>query len=97
MSLKLIQAIKKAVRTTAIFIKRIPNLNFKTKEEIIEAYNLDGDFAYYESRRRHKRFNYYLNVFELAEPFFLDELTEKQKEQFGLIWKLVDLEGGCHE
>ena len=97
MNFNIYSAIKKAARTTAIFIKRIPNLNFRTKEEVIEGYQIDQESAYYESRHRQKRFGYYLNVFELKEPFFLEELNEKQKEQYGLIWKLVDLEGGCYE
>jgi len=94
MSPKLIQTIKKAACTTAIFIKRIPNINFKSKQEIIEAYEIGQESDWIDFRNRNKRFHYYRNVFGLEEAFFLDELTDKEAEQYSLIWKLVDLEEG---
>lgn len=89
--------IKKATVKVASFIKRIQNLNFNSEQEIIEGHHLDQDVAYYKSRHRQKRFDYYFNVFELKESWLLDDLTEQQKEQYSLIWKLVDLEDGQHE
>jgi hypothetical protein len=94
---KVTHPIKKATVKVASFIKRLQNLNFNSEQEIIEGYQLDQELAYYESRRRQKRFGYYFNVFELKETCFLDDLTEQQKEQYSLIWKLVDLEDSQHE
>lgn len=88
---------KKLPGKVASFLKRIQNLNFNSTQEIIEAYQIDQEIAYIDSKYRHERFNYYFNVFELKESWLLDDLTEQQKEQYSLIWKLVDLEGGRYE
>jgi len=89
--------IKKATGKVASFIKRLQNLNFNSEQEVIEGYKYDQQLAYYESKHRQKRFDHYFTVFELEEPLFLEELNEKQKEQYGLIWRLVDLESGRYE
>ncbi len=97
MNFNIFSEIKKAARTTAIFIKRIPNVNFKSEQEIIEAYEECHQSAWIDSQYRRRRFAYYFNVFDLKESWLLDELTEKESEQYSLIWKLVDLEGGRHD
>lgn len=94
---KVIAPIKKAAVKAAFLIKQIKNLNFKAKEEILEAEELDRQSAWIDLKNRRRRFDYYFKVFGLDEGCPFDDLTEKQAEQYSLIWKLVDLEGGHYE
>jgi hypothetical protein len=89
--------IKKSYRQVASFLKRIQQINFKSEREIIEAHEQseNGNWAFYDDRR--DRFDYYFNLFDLEEVPHFDDGTEKQSEQYTLLWKLVDLEGGYHE
>jgi hypothetical protein len=89
--------IKKATVKVASFIKRIQNLNFNSEQEIIEGHHLDQEVAYYKSRHRQKRFNYYFQLFDLKEPCPFDESTHREGEQYSAIWRLVDLEDSQHE
>lgn len=89
--------IKKAIRTIACLTKQIQQVNFKSEQEIIKAYEIGHELDWIESQRRRKRFEYYFNVFDLKEGWLLDEPTDKEAEQYSLIWKLVDLEGSKHE
>ena len=88
--------IKKAIRTIASLTKQIQQVNFKSEQEFIKAYEIGHELDRIESQRRRKRFEYYFNVFDLKEGWLLDELTEKEAEQYSLIWKLVDLEDSKH-
>ena len=89
--------IKKSYRQVASFLKRIQQINFKSEREIIEAHEQseNGNWAVYDDSR--ERFDYYFNLFDLEEVPHFDDGTEKQCEQYTLLWKLVDLEGGYHE
>ena len=89
--------IKKATVRVASFIKRLQNLNFNSEQEIIEGYKYEQDLAYYRSIHRHKRFNYYFQLFDLKEVCPFDESTAREGEQYSAIWKLVDLEDPQHE
>lgn len=89
--------IKKATVKVASFIKRLHNLNFNSEQEIIEGYHLDQELAYYETRHRQKRFNYYFQLFDLKEACPFDESTQREVEQCSAIWKLVDLESAQYE
>jgi|Laugresbdmm110sd_1035091.scaffolds.fasta_scaffold105127_2 hypothetical protein len=89
--------IKKLPGKVASFLKQIPRINFKSEQEIINAYEQRKDNAWANYQYRHKRFDYYFTLFGLQEGSPFDDLTDKQAEQYSLLWKLVDLEGGRHE
>lgn len=93
----MIAPIKKAAVKAAFLIKRIKNLNFKAKEEILEAEEIEQQIAWIDRKNHRRRFDYYFRLFDLVEKSPFDDLTEKQAEQYSLIWKLVDLEGGRYE
>lgn len=89
--------IKKAIHTIALLTKRIQQINFKSEREIIEAHVQSENYYWAFSEYRRERFAYYFNLFDLEEVPHFDDGTEKQGEQYSLLWKLVDLEGGYHE
>lgn len=89
--------IKKATGKVASLIKRIQNLNFKSKQEVIETYDLCGQIDYYQSRRLQQKFEYYWDLFELKDILPWGDLTEKESKQYEAVWKLVELEEGIHE
>ena len=89
--------IKKSYRQVASLLKRIQQINFKSEKEIIEAHEQSENYNWAVYQYRHKRFDYYFNIFDLKEACLFEELTERQSEQYSLLWKLVDLEGGYHE
>ena len=89
--------IKKSYRQVASFLKRIQQINFKSEKEIIEAHEQSENYKWAVYQYRHKRFDYYFNIFDLEEGCPFNDLTERQSEQYCLLWKLVDLEGGYHE
>ena len=93
------KTIKKATDEVAFLIKRFKHINFKTEQEIIEAYKLGIEFDWHVSQHQHKRFRYYASVFDLdyESKIFDDKTYEKHEEQCKLIWKLVDLESRSHE
>lgn len=94
MNFNIFSEIKKAARTTALFIKRIPNINFKSEREVIGIYEINREIVMLQIEHRHRRFNYYAGVFDLNfDDALFDALSEKQTEQMALIWKLVDMEG----
>ena len=99
MNFSIFSRIKKAARTTAIFIKRIPNINFKSKQEIIELYEWGQEMDWADHLHRRNRFQYFASIFELNLESRLtdDESKEKHQKQYELLWKLVDLEGGQNE
>ena len=89
--------IKKLPGKVASLLKRIQQINFKSEKEIIEAHEQSENYYWAVYQYRHKRFDYYFNIFDLKEAYLYEELTERQSEQYSLLWKLVDLEGGYHE
>ena len=89
--------IKKAIHTIALLTKRIQQINFKSEKEIIEAHEQSENYYWAFSDYRRERFEYYFNIFDLKEAYLYEELTERQSEQYSLLWKLVDLEGGYYE
>ncbi len=89
--------IKKAIRTIALLIQRLNNINFKSETEIIEAYEIKKQIKRIENINRGKRFNELYKLFDLQEICPFNDLTVKQTEQERLLWKLVDLERGQHE
>lgn len=89
--------IKKATGRVASLIKRLQNLNFKSKQEIIEAHELCGQMDYEESTRLRKKFEYYWHLFALKETLPWNDLTEQESKQYEAIWKLVEFEEGLHE
>jgi len=93
------KTIKKATDEVAFLIKRFKHINFKTEQEIIEAYKLRIELDWDVSQHQHKRFRYYASVFDLdfENRMFANKTYEKHDEQCKLIWKLVDLESRSHE
>jgi hypothetical protein len=89
--------IKKLPGKVASLLKRIQQINFKSEKEIIEAHEQSENYKWAVYQYRHKRFDYYFNIFDLEEGCPFDDLTERQSEQYSLLWKLVDLEVGYHE
>jgi hypothetical protein len=89
--------IKKATGKVTSFLKLIQQINFKSEKEIIEAREQSENYDWAVFQYRHKRFDYYFNVFGLEEACPFGDLTERQSDQYSLLWKLVDLEGGYHE
>ena len=90
-------AIKKLPGKVASLLKRIQQINFKSEKEIIEAHEQSANYDWAVYQYRHKRFDYYFNIFDLEEGCPFDDLTERQTDQYSLLWKLVDLEVGYHE
>ena len=89
--------IKKLPGKVASLLKRIQQINFKSEKEIIEAHEQSENYYWAFSDYRRERFEYYFNIFDLKEAYLYEELTERQSEQYSLLWKLVDLEGGYYE
>ena len=89
--------IKKATRKVASFLKRIQQINFKSEKEIIEAHEQSENYNWAFSEYRRERFAHYFNIFDLKEASIFEDLTERQSEQYSLLWKLVDLEVSRHE
>ena len=89
--------IKKSYRQVASFLKRIQQINFNSEREIIEAHVQSENYYWAFSEYRRERFAYYFNLFDLEEVPHFDDGTERQSEQYSLLWKLVDLEVGHYE
>jgi hypothetical protein len=89
--------IQQVIRTIVLIKQRFSHINFKSKVEIIEAYEIKKQFNYIKQKQRHKRFIELTELFELKECCPFDDETVKHVEQERLLWKLVDLEGHQNE
>ena len=89
--------IKKLPGKVASLLKRIQQINFKSEKEIIEAHEQSENYNWAFSEYRRERFAHYFNIFDLKEASIFEDLTERQSEQYSLLWKLVDLEVGHYE
>ena len=89
--------IKKAIRTITFLTQRLSQLNFNSKAEIIEAYEMEQQIERIERTNRNKRFQELADIFEFKECCPFDDVTVKYTEQEKLLWRLVDLESSQHE
>ena len=89
--------IKKAIRTIALLTQRLSQLNFNSKAEIIEAYEIEKQLSRIEEKNRNKRFEKLSELFRVEgfNPF--EDETVRHAEQVELLWKLVDLKSSQHE
>ena len=89
--------IKKAIRKIAFFTQCLSQLNFNSKAEIIEAYEIEKQLSRIEEKNRKKRFEELSELFRVEgfNPF--EDETVRHAEQVELLWKLVDLESSQHE
>ena len=89
--------IKKAIRTIALLTKRLRQLNFNSKSEIIEAFEIEKQLNRIEQRSRQKRFDELSELFRVDEFNPFEDQTVRNAEQQKLLWMLVDLEGSRNE
>lgn len=89
--------IKKTIRTIAILTQRLRQVNFNSKAEIIEAYEIEQQLKWIEEKNRNKRFEELFELFRVESICPFEDETVRHTEQVELLWKLVDLESGQHE
>ena len=68
---------------------------FTSNQNLVNANKHAESEAWLELQYRNRRFKYYAEIFDIdMDSWLFEDLTEKQSTQLGLLWRLVDLEGG---